>query len=112
MSVNRRLMTTTYKFTKELEFQMSLGAHLFPEYPQRSFCESIYGLRKTMGDYHSNMDAMDISPSEYRKNKFVIRIDTEKNARRSFHRRQQQSWGFVNITNAKTRFGSSTNWNL
>ena len=69
---------TTYKFTKELEFQMSLGAHLFPEYPQRSLCESFYGLRKTMGDYYSNMDAMDISPSEYRKNKFVIGIDTEK----------------------------------
>ena len=66
------------KFTKELEFQMSLGAHLFPEYPQRSLCESFYGLRKTMGDYYSNMDAMDISPSEYRKNKFVIGIDTEK----------------------------------
>ena len=31
-----------------------------------------------MGDYHSNMDAMDISPPEYRKNKFVIGIDTEK----------------------------------
>ena len=31
-----------------------------------------------MGDYHSNIDAMDISPSEYRKNKFVIGIDTEK----------------------------------
>ena len=31
---------TNYKFTKELEFQMSLGAHLFPEYPQRSLCES------------------------------------------------------------------------
>ena len=48
-----------------------------PEYPIRSLAEAFYQLRKSLG-LHSVNALMAISAGEYRTDKFVIGIDTEK----------------------------------
>ncbi len=67
----------SYDFTKEIEFEMQIGSKKFPEYPMRSLSEQFYQLRKTLGIHALNND-LDISTSEYRNNKFLMGIDTEK----------------------------------
>jgi hypothetical protein len=62
----------------EFEFQLQVGSKLFPEYPIRSHAEAYYQLRKTLGLQSSSVHSFDISPVEYRDNKFVIGIDCEK----------------------------------
>ena len=62
----------------EFEFQLQVGSKLFPEYPVRSHSEAYYQLRKTLGMQSSSVHSFDISPVEYRDNKFVIGIDCEK----------------------------------
>ena len=69
---------SAYDFDRELEFGMQLGNHRFPEYPLRCVAECSTQLRKLLPKYGTQYtDAMSISASEYRNNKFVIGIDTE-----------------------------------
>ena len=69
----------SYDFDRELEFGMQIGNHRFPEYPIRSVAEASTQLRKLLSKYGTQYtDAMNITASEYRNNKFVIGIDTEK----------------------------------
>lgn len=62
----------------EFEFQVQIGSKLFPEYPIRSHAEAYYQLRKTLGVQSSKVHSFDISPQEYRDNRLILGIDTEK----------------------------------
>ena len=73
-----------YDSTKEVQFEMSVGSHKWPEYPIKSIAESYYQLKKTLGIHGSAFHTMDIQEGEYNNNKFVIGIDTEKMLGASF----------------------------
>ena len=62
----------------EFEFQLQIGSKLFPEYPIRSHNEAYYQLKKTLGVQASAVHNFDISPLEYRDNKFILGTDCEK----------------------------------
>ena len=62
----------------EFEHQLQIGSKLYPEYPIRSHAEAYYQLRKTLGVQSSSVHNFDISAVEYRNDKFIIGIDTEK----------------------------------
>lgn len=68
----------------EFEFQVQIGSKLFPEYPIRSHAEAFYQLRKTLGVQSSKVHSFDISPQEYRDNRLILGIDTEKSLGASF----------------------------
>lgn len=70
-------MGFAYDKSKELSFEMQIGAKKYPEYPIQSAAEAFYQLRKSLG-LHARNALMDIRATEYRTNKFVIGIDTEK----------------------------------
>jgi hypothetical protein len=70
-------MGGAYDKTKELSFEMQIGAKKYPEYPLQSASEAFYQLRKSLGVHDVNAQ-MSISADDYRSNKFVIGIDTEK----------------------------------
>jgi hypothetical protein len=67
-----------YTANAEYEAQLQVGSKLFPTYPVRSIQEAFYQLRKCMGVEASNFHSLDITPWEYRNNKFVMAFDTEK----------------------------------
>ena len=60
------------------KFQLQIGSKLFPEYPIKTHCECFYSLRKALGVQANNLHNVDISGIEYRNNKFIVGIDTEK----------------------------------
>lgn len=70
-------MGGVYDKAKELSFEMQIGSKKYPEYPMQSSSEQFYQLRKSIGVHNVNAQ-MDISATDYRNNKFVIGIDTEK----------------------------------
>jgi hypothetical protein len=57
---------------------------MFPDYPMRSHAEAYYQLRKTLGVQSSKVHSFDISPQEYRDNRLIMGIDTEKSLGASF----------------------------
>jgi hypothetical protein len=59
-------------------FQLQIGSKLFPEYPIKTHCEAFYSLRKALGIQANNLHSIDIDGNEYRNNKFIVGIDTEK----------------------------------
>ena len=61
----------------ELEYQIQLGAKLYPEYPVRSLSEAFAQLRKTVGLNYGH-HAIDLDAHQYRKNKFIVGVDMEK----------------------------------
>jgi hypothetical protein len=69
-----------YKHDENGEFRLSLqiGSKIYPEYPVRSHSEAYYQLKKTLGIQTSDVHSFDISPLEYRYNKLIMGIDTEK----------------------------------
>jgi hypothetical protein len=62
----------------EFKFQLQIGSKLYPEYPIVSHSESYSQLKKTLGVQSSEFHSFDINAREYRDNKFVLAIDTEK----------------------------------
>ena len=69
-----------YVFDRDtMEFQMQVGTEVMPQYPIRSLAEFYYHLEKSMNTFAS-IDGMSISEQEYRSNKFIIGMDTEKAA--------------------------------
>jgi len=62
----------------EFEFQLQIGAKLFPEYPIRSHAEAYYQLKKTLGVQASAVHNFDVSAVEYRDHKFIIGTDCER----------------------------------
>jgi hypothetical protein len=70
----------SYRHEENDEFRLSLqiGSKLFPEYPIRSHSEAYYKLKKTVGIQTSDVHSFDISPLEYKYNKLIMGVDTEK----------------------------------
>ena len=69
----------THDSANEIQnFQVQIGSKLFPEYPIRSHAEAFYSLRKALGVQSNTLHSIDIDGNEYRNNKFVVGIDTEK----------------------------------
>ena len=62
----------------EFKFQLQIGSKLYPEYPISSHSESYSQLKKTLGIQSSDVHSFDINSREYRDNKFILAIDTEK----------------------------------
>ena len=62
----------------EFEFQLQIGSKIYPEYPIRSHAEAYYQLRKMMGVLSSSVHNFDINVRDYRDDKFILAIDTEK----------------------------------
>ena len=61
----------------DLEYQIQLGAKLYPEYPVRSLSEAFAQLRKTVGLNYGH-HAVDLDAHQYRNNKFIVAVDMEK----------------------------------
>ena len=70
--------TLTHGGERFSHFQLQIGSKLFPEYPIKTHCEAFYSLRKALGIQANNLHSIDIDGNEYRNNKFIIGIDTEK----------------------------------
>ena len=51
---------------------------MFPEYPCRSMSETFYQLKKALGIHGSAYHSVAISADQYRKDHFIIGVDTEK----------------------------------
>jgi len=62
----------------EFEMQLQIGSSLYPEYRIRSHAEAYYNLKKTLGIRSNVVHNFDISGIEYRIDKFIIGIDTER----------------------------------
>ena len=58
--------------------QLQIGSKLYPEYPIKSHAECFYSLRKALGVQANNLHNIDIDGNEYRNDKFILGIDTEK----------------------------------
>ena len=64
---------------------IQIGSKTFPDgNPIRSHAEAYYQLRKTLGVQSSNVHSFDISAKEYRDNRLIMAIDTEKSLGASF----------------------------
>jgi hypothetical protein len=75
---------TNVPWTKNIEaneitsLQIQIGSFLIPSYPIRSHAECFYSLRKALGLASNSQASIDIDGNEYRNNKFIVGIDTEK----------------------------------
>ena len=68
----------THEENGEFKFYVQIGSKLFPEYPIQSHSEAYYQLKKTLGIQSSNVHSFDITAREYRENKMILAVDTEK----------------------------------
>ena len=85
-SVNNR-STTQFKHNSADEFELAvqIGSKTFPDgNPIRSHAEAYYQLRKALGVQSSTVHSFDISPQEYRDDRFVMALDLEKSLGASF----------------------------
>ena len=71
-------INNNFRQAGEFEFQLQLGAKLYPEYPIRSHAEAYYQLRKTLGVQSNSLHSFDIDSHEYRNFKFILGTDMEK----------------------------------
>lgn len=62
----------------EFSFQIQNGSKVYPEYPMKGHAEAYSHLRKVMGHKSSDVHSFDISPRQYRDNRFILAIDFEK----------------------------------
>ena len=62
----------------EFKAQLQIGSKLFPEYPIRSHNECCYQLKKTLGVQSSAVHNFNITPLQFRDNKFILGTDCEK----------------------------------
>ena len=81
----------------EFEFQVQLGAKLYPEYPIRSHSEAFYQLRKTLGVQASSLHSFDITNREYHDNKFVLAIDFERVLEAGFSGMNTRAGDILNV---------------
>ena len=85
--VNNRDPATGFKHSSNDEFELALqiGSKCYPDGgPMRSHAEAYYQLRKAVGVQSSNVHSFDISAKEYRDNRLIMAIDTEKSLGASF----------------------------
>ena len=67
-----------YNWNEELQYQISIGSKLFPEYPCRSLAEAFYQLKKALGIHGSAFHSIALTTQQYLNDHFIIGIDTEK----------------------------------
>jgi len=70
--------TGTYDYSKELQWQLQIGSKMIPEYPCRSLAETFYQLKKALGIAGSAFHSIDLTPSKYMNDHFIIGCDCEK----------------------------------
>ena len=75
---NHNRLAPKHTTAGEFEFYIQIGSKLFPEYPIRSHNEAYYQLKKTLGVQASSVHNFNITPLEYRDNKFILGTDCEK----------------------------------
>ncbi len=68
----------THTGEKFSHFQLQIGSKLFPEYPTKTYADAFYSLRKALGIQANNLHSIDMEGFEYRNNKFIVGIDTDK----------------------------------
>jgi hypothetical protein len=73
-----------YHYLRELQYQLKLGGKFIPEYPCRSLAQSFYELRKALGLQSSSYFSFSPKLIQYRKDHFIIGINTEKILEASF----------------------------
>ena len=68
----------TYNPDKEVQFQLQLGASLYPLYPCTNLSECFYHLKKSLNlpDFHQH--SIGIKFENYRKNKFIFGFSFER----------------------------------
>ncbi len=73
-------MTATLTHTGEKcsHFQLQIGSKLFLEYPIKTHAEAFYSLRKALGIQANNLHSIGMVGDEYRHNKLIMGIETEK----------------------------------
>ena len=64
--------TDAYSVSDEHQYQIQIGSKLIPEYPVKSFSESLSQLRKTVGGNFQMFGRW------YRTRKYIIGLDLEK----------------------------------
>jgi hypothetical protein len=67
-----------YNYLKELQWQLQIGSKMYPEFPCGSLSETFYQLKKALGIVGSAFHSVAINAEQYRNDKFIIGIDTEK----------------------------------
>ena len=88
---------TKHQSRGEFEFQVQLGAKLYPEYPIRSHSEAYYQMRKTLGVQSSNVHSFDIDRWEYCDNKFILAIDFERILESGFSGMNTRAGDILNV---------------
>ncbi len=79
MAINDITNVLNHVKSKEIEsLQVQIGSTQIPQYPVQSHAECFYLLKKAMGYHVSDIHSIDIHGAEYRNNKFIIGIDTER----------------------------------
>ena len=58
--------------------QLTIGSKLYPECPNSSHAECFYSLRKSLGVLSNHLHALDITGDDYRSNKLVVGVDTDR----------------------------------
>ena len=81
----------------EMEFSVVLGSKQYPEQPIRNHQEAFYQLRKTLGVQSSALHSFDISAQEYKRNSFILGIDTETILHAAFTGHNTRSGELLNI---------------
>ena len=79
MAINQITDALDHVQANEIEsLQVQIGSMQIPQYPVQSHAECFYMLKKAMGYHVSDIHSIDINGVEYRNNKFIIGIDTER----------------------------------
>ena len=73
-----------YSNDYELEYQIQIGSHLYPEYPVQSLAESFAKLKQCVYGSDNHFNSVSIRPKDYRSDKYIIGVDTEKVVGASF----------------------------
>jgi len=67
-----------YDPSYELEFQIQLGAKLYPEYPVKSLSEAFCILKQTLNLPDWGLHSVGIDYGQYKSNKFIYAMSFEK----------------------------------
>ena len=68
----------THNQKGEFSYSIQLGGTQYPQIPMRSHAEAYMHLVKAVGIQSSDVHSFDVTPKQYRSNKFITAIDMEK----------------------------------
>ena len=99
-----------YSHLKELQWQLQIGSKMFPEYPCGSISETFYQLKKALGIAGSAFHSVALNAEQYRNDKFIIGVDTEKILEAGFTGLNTRA-GDLMIVRIKPQNGSTADFN-